>query len=65
MLGKGTFATTYRCKLKANPAHVLACKIMNKSEILALVPNLDYLMERVREEAKAWKELEHPNIVKF
>ena len=29
------------------------------------MPNLEYLMERVREEAKAWKELDHPNIVKF
>lgn len=29
-LGKGSFATTYRCKLKNDPAHLLACKIMNK-----------------------------------
>ena len=65
VLGRGTFATTHLCRLKTNPSHVLACKVMNKSEILKLVPNLEYLIERVREEAKAWKELDHPNIVKF
>lgn len=30
ILGKGTFATTYLCKIKNNQTHLLACKLMNK-----------------------------------
>ncbi len=29
-LGRGTFATTYLCKLKLDPTTILACKLMNK-----------------------------------
>jgi hypothetical protein len=29
-LGKGTFATTYTCRVKNDPSQILACKLMNK-----------------------------------
>jgi hypothetical protein len=30
ILGKGTFATTYLCRLKNEQSHLLACKMLNK-----------------------------------
>ncbi len=39
-LGKGTFATTYLCKLKTDNTHILACKLMNKDEVSKLVDDL-------------------------
>lgn len=38
---------------------------MNKKSIENIVNDIKYLMEMVQREVKAWKELDHPNIVKF
>ena len=48
-LGKGTFATTYLCKLKTDSNHILACKLMNKDEISKLVDDLEYIIHRVKD----------------
>ena len=54
-LGKGTFATTYLCRLKNDQTQILACKLMNKKQISGIINDMDYLIHRVKEQVNAWK----------
>lgn len=47
-LGKGTFATTYLCKLKSDSNITFACKLMNKEEVSKVIEDLQYLINRVK-----------------
>lgn len=38
---------------------------MNKNKIVDVIDDVSYVMNRVKDEAASWKELDHPNIVKF
>ena len=49
ILGQGTFATTYLCKLKTDANKILACKLMNKDQISNVLDDVSYIMNRVKD----------------
>lgn len=71
LLGQGSFASTYLATSATNPAELYACKIIDKKQADKKDNEEEreafkkYFIMRLREEVKAWKELDHPNIVKF
>jgi serine/threonine protein kinase len=70
-LGAGSFAVTYITVDGAG--EVLACKMIEKKKMLAKITaeqkdgkkGKDYLIQQLKNEVKTWKQLTHPNIVRF
>lgn len=70
LLGSGSFANTYLASPINNTSKLYACKIIdkkqaNKTDNVNQQQFKNYFILRLQLEVKAWKELSHPNIVKF
>ena len=70
VLGSGTFAKTYLARDVNNLNQQYACKTISKNH----APGIDeevwkthkqYFVNRLQDEVRIWKELKHPNVVKF
>ncbi|EAS05912.1 plant dual-specificity MAP kinase kinase family domain protein (macronuclear) [Tetrahymena thermophila SB210] len=72
VLGKGNFAETYLATRVEDENQILACKMIAKQQImekLRRAPDPEgrkkYIIDALKNEVQLWKELDHPNIVKF
>lgn len=71
-LGKGNFAETFLATLKDDETKIYACKMIAKNSIIEKLKNSknqeqrkEYIINSLKNEVQLWKQLDHPNIVKF
>ena len=71
-LGKGNFAETYLATLTEDETQKFACKLIAKKSIIDKLKNShnqekkkEYIINSLKNEVQLWKQLDHPNIVKF
>ncbi|CAK82447.1 unnamed protein product (macronuclear) [Paramecium tetraurelia] len=71
-LGKGNFAETHLATLKDNEKIVYACKLIAKQNIIEKLKKSnnpdsrkEYIINSLKKEVSLWKQMDHPNIVKF
>merc|ERR1719192_967316 len=59
MVGKGAFASVYRCTWKGDAAKVFAAKVMSKEHLSRKQ------MRESKDEVDIMKRLDHPNVVRL